>query len=101
MKKPSAFITSAALTLSETLKQRYSLDDENLPNFLQLELYKIMVDYTQYFMAPKENQELTEYELLLIKHKNKQAFLSAYSQRTEQDAQFGEKVYNKMRQKLG
>jgi hypothetical protein len=51
-------------------------------------------------MAPKENEELTEYEFALIKHKNKQAFLSAYSERTGQDIRFGEKVYNKMRQKL-
>ena len=100
MKKPSAFVTSAAEALSAALKQRYQIDDAALPAFVQLELYKIIVDYTQFFMAPKDNEELTEYEFALIKHKSKQAFLSAYSERTGQDIRFGEKVYNKMRQKL-
>jgi hypothetical protein len=100
VKKPSAFVSAAAETLSSTLRQRYQIDDVDLTSFMQLELYKIIVDYTQFFMAPKDNEELTEYELLLIKHKNKQAFLSTYSERTGQDIRFGEKVYNKIRQKL-
>ena len=101
MKKPSVFISNAVETLSANLKQKYNIADENLSFFLQSELFKIIIDYTQYyFTSPKDNQELTEYEMLLIKHKNKQAFLTAYSQRTEQDGSFAEKVYNKVRQKL-
>jgi len=100
VKKPSAFVSAAAEALSTSLQQRYQIDDAALSSFVQLELYKIIVDYTQFFMSPKDNEDLTEYELLLIKHKSKQAFLSTYSERTGQDIRFGEKVYNKIRQKL-
>jgi len=101
VKKPSIFISNAAETLSTNLKQKYHISDESLDHFLQTELFKIIIDYTQcYLAAPKDNQELTEFELLLIKHKNKQAFLSAFSQRTGHDASVAEKVYNKLRQKL-
>lgn len=101
MKKPSVFISNAAESLSANIKQKYNISDESLDFFLQSELFKIIIDYTQcYLAAPKDNQELTEFELLLIKHKNKQAFLTSYSQRTGQDASMAEKVYNKLRQKL-
>lgn len=95
------FISNAAETLSENIKQKYHITDESLNSFLQTELLKTIIDYTQcYLTAPKENQELTEYEMLLVKHKNKQAFFTAYCQRTEQDSSIAEKLYNKVRQKL-
>jgi hypothetical protein len=101
VKKPSVFISNAAEALATNLKQKYDISNEDLNSFLQAELFKIVIDYTQYYLtAPKENQQLTEYEMLLVKHKNKQAFLTAYCQRTEQDSSVAEKLYNKVRQKL-
>lgn len=100
MRKPSTFICNAAEALSCALAQKYSIEDAKLNEFLQLELFKIITDYSQYFFNTKENLELTEFELLLVKHKNKQAFLSAFCERTGQDTKIGEKMYDKVRQKL-
>lgn len=91
---------ASAEALAQLLSQKYGITDNSLSTTLQLEIFKIVTDYSQFMFNAKENIELTEYEMLLIKHKNRQAFLSAFCQRTGQDVKVGEKFYDKIRQKL-
>jgi hypothetical protein len=99
-KKPSLFVTKAAATLFQELQSKYQLPENAAPE-IELLLYKIIVDYTCQFMtSSKENVEITEYEMLLLRHKNKQAFIAALQSRTGCAELQAERVYDKLRQKL-
>lgn len=101
-KKASDFIVRASADLFAVLQSNYSLPEE-AANLLQLELFKIIVDYNQ-VLIPKEpkseSQPVNEYEMVLAKHKNRASFLATYSERTGCSEAQATRVYDKLRQKL-
>lgn len=104
-KKASNFSKQAAERLYTALKSGGLLSDFDETSgllYVEAELCKILLDYTHgcLLSAQKKESDITEYELLLLKHKNKQTFLVEYTQRTGCNNTQAEKIYNSLRQKV-
>lgn len=97
-KNPSQQIAIWARKYAAKLAGQFGVTAETLAAELQLEVLQLFTDIS--FKDSSEKIELTEFEHVLLKHKNKDAFVTTCVQRLNISVEKAEALYNRARKKF-